>query len=450
MTTMIRRLRGVYALLSDLAASGGALLVGFMQSGAGAVLETLQAVMRQKVTVMQFGAVGDGVTSDTAAFIAAYTAHPGKTIHMPEPSVAYKLDGLLTIPAGTIFKGERRHGTKLLHAYNGDLADLGDGAGFENCWIDGQGATYTGRCFVFSGANGRQVRRGVRATDFDGEIEYFSTDAGSQSIAEDVRYERRSAGTGTDRYAVVIDPAQKLGAVPRKFVGYESGGTCSFDFGGSNNTCVNAAFLGDLKFTAESRAVFLNGVRWANQAAATLDGHNVVISGDIGPQLTIASGADFINTMGATYNNATPIIDNSDRANNYLVYGPVPYTPTLTSGGTAPVLGNGSISGVCSRSGNTVTIQWKLTVGSTTALGSGALRIGMPTFQPNKNTTARNGVGSVLLNRGGTLSQAWHLINTTGNNYMELRATTGVVTATSPATFATGDTMEGAVTFQLN
>jgi hypothetical protein len=54
-------------IVSDLAASSGSSLVGFLQAGLGAVATTVQAKLRETVSVKDFGAVGDGVADDTAA-----------------------------------------------------------------------------------------------------------------------------------------------------------------------------------------------------------------------------------------------------------------------------------------------------------------------------------------------------------------------------------------------
>jgi hypothetical protein len=67
-----------------LAASGGSNLVGFLQSGTGAVSRTVQSKERDTVSVKDFGAVGDGVTDDTAAIQAALTA--SKRVYIPAGS----------------------------------------------------------------------------------------------------------------------------------------------------------------------------------------------------------------------------------------------------------------------------------------------------------------------------------------------------------------------------
>jgi hypothetical protein len=57
-------------------------IVSYTASFSGATTQTVQTKLEQYVSVKDFGAVGDGVTDDTAAFLAAMTAAPN--IYVPE------------------------------------------------------------------------------------------------------------------------------------------------------------------------------------------------------------------------------------------------------------------------------------------------------------------------------------------------------------------------------
>jgi hypothetical protein len=135
------------AALGALSASGGAALVGFVQSGAGAVARTAQDKGRDALTALDY-VVGDGSTDDGAKFaqLATYAASTGRPIDISRATIklttwasALAVSGTLRIVGG---------GSGKIVGNGNDIFSLGDGASFEIAGIRVEDA---GRMLTLSG-----------------------------------------------------------------------------------------------------------------------------------------------------------------------------------------------------------------------------------------------------------------------------------------------------------
>lgn len=126
------------------------------------------------------------------------------------------------------------------------------------------------------------------------------------------------------------------------------------------------------------------------------------------------------------------------------------YTPTWTTTGTAPSIGNGTLEGRYCRIGNVVFFHIYLDFGSTTSAGTGNWSFALPvSVGSNVNTlfpvscymrdTTGFGWGSTANRAGNTILPLYidsssHLVN---------------VTATSPFTWTTGDDLHIAGSYEV-
>lgn len=99
---------------ANLAASSGSSLVGFIDSRAGAVPQTIQDVLREAVSVKRFGAKGDGVTDDTAALQLAINLSATVGFVARAPAGTYNHTGL-TYKNGSRLRGDGSVCTRLVN-----------------------------------------------------------------------------------------------------------------------------------------------------------------------------------------------------------------------------------------------------------------------------------------------------------------------------------------------
>jgi len=115
------------------------------------------------------------------------------------------------------------------------------------------------------------------------------------------------------------------------------------------------------------------------------------------------------------------------------------YTPTWAGATTNPVLGNGTLTGRYMKVGRTVTVEIKLTTGSTTTYGSGIWRWSLPAAA----ASAHDAVGSAFIgdaSAGYSTGVAYiSASNTDVTVYVGTPAAGAAVSGTHPQTFAASD-----------
>jgi hypothetical protein len=93
------------AEIAAFSAPSGSSLVGYQPAAAASVATTVQTKLRESISVKDFGAVGNGVANDTAAFAAALLSMTGGgTLHVPAGT--YRITSGLTVSYGIVIAGD--------------------------------------------------------------------------------------------------------------------------------------------------------------------------------------------------------------------------------------------------------------------------------------------------------------------------------------------------------
>lgn len=428
-------------------AIGGSALIGFIASAAGAVATNLQARGRKVIYASDFGVTGDG-TDEAPKLRSAIAAAAGKSLYIPTPVAGYILcnSSLGEIPANTRLFSESKRGAIIRPGFDtGSLMSLADGAQLENLSLIGNSRTCKG--VEILGTAGNQSMDNVAITGFANDCLYFALNAGSRFNAINLEASRSDGAPGSGNYAIVIeDAAEGLG--PKHFFGLETGGNCSFSFGGANNVFVVGSVLADCLFSVNNQSIHIAATRVANATTMTILGSGVsIVGGDVFPQIILGAGAQSCYIAPAAANNG--ILDNSGTSSNQIFEGVTKsYTPTFATSGGSVTLGDGEVFGSYQRYGTLIVGEATVLVGSTTVFngGGGFLRIGIPIN--SISVSLQHTVTSTIL-RGATYYTSGGQVQS-GVPYITLiRDTSGVVSDTSPGALAAGDSVRVSYVYSL-
>lgn len=125
------------------------------------------------------------------------------------------------------------------------------------------------------------------------------------------------------------------------------------------------------------------------------------------------------------------------------------YTPVWSTTGTAPVLGDGTLTGSYTLSGKSCTVELTFTAGSTTTFGTGQFMFTLPF--PEAAGTPERANGIARLSDTGTAFYVGVTEASSGSAQFVIysNATANLVQSNSPFTWASGDSLRVTMTYEI-
>lgn len=191
-----------------LSMAADASIVDFQQAGAGAVVRTAQDKLREWVSIKDFGAVGDGVTDDTAAIQAAINSLPsGGTVLFPHGTYIATSFGASVNGIRMIGDGVNATTVKLKNSTNTAFVFFSgvNGGEFAHMTIDGNVANNAS--MIDKGALVIANSKNVFAHDFhikDYDCKGVTITSGTGGTVEQIHVSSFSV-TNCNEQAVIVD-----------------------------------------------------------------------------------------------------------------------------------------------------------------------------------------------------------------------------------------------------
>ncbi|HGM8287398.1 TPA: glycosyl hydrolase family 28-related protein [Pseudomonas aeruginosa] len=438
---LLLTVRSDQALRQQLRAPGGAGMMGYDPAETypsdtiGYEVKTLSAL--KVVVVTNYGATGSGTTDDTAAIQAAITA-AGQNADVLFPSGTYLITSTLTSLTGQRWLGRGgQRGTTIKKGANIDMVVVGTLSTILDINLEGVGATYTGKGFVISSGFSQNLVR-CRAVNMGGEPLYFANNAGGG--ANVTAFEGYPVDTATYAGCAI---AGDTSSHPRFFRGmWLSGANFALGPGAGNGGSMTQFYIRDLRFDATSTLFHISNGRCATLGATTtLKGFDHSIDGVAFAGPVALDSAQGIN-IGPSCSVPTFTENPANCQYNSVHVQRRTYTPTWTQTSATPSIGNGTLTGNYTRHGYQCAVEIELVAGSTTNFGDGttAYRFSLP-FPGHLSFNQKRFPVRIYDSSAGTDFTGWASIGA-GQDYITIAVGAQQVRATSPMTWANGDTLE--------
>lgn len=239
---------------------------------------------------IRYGCAGDGTTDDYANFWNCILSCVAIGSPLRLNGLTYRLnttlaltsahDGLTVIGDG----GTLKRGASVTMGTLTAAADVT----FQGVNFDGQYGTYTGKCFVLSGASNFPSFLNCKFTGFSSTHIEFGSDAGKYANIANTRY---ILGSGQSEIPFITTTATDTTAMFRKIDNCDLQG--SIDLVGAYDTFISNTSLTKVTTDAACSIVQISNGIWGNAAGAvTINGDNVHITNTrMAATVTLAAGS---------------------------------------------------------------------------------------------------------------------------------------------------------------